>query len=85
MTEVYSTAEEERLDANLRDVAYELDTPATVSLITGEGRIERVCASLTASSHAMLTFRPVCLPPAISPAETALKSDDHCLQTRRRY
>ena len=42
MTEIYSTAEEERIDANLRDVAYELDTPTTVSLITGEGRIERV-------------------------------------------
>ena len=41
-TELYSIAEEERIDANLRDVAYELDTPATVSLITGEGRIERV-------------------------------------------
>ena len=45
MTELYSTAEEERIDGNLRDVAYELDTPATVSLITGEGRIERVCSS----------------------------------------
>jgi hypothetical protein len=42
ITELYSIAEEERIDANLRDVAYELDTPATVSLITGEGRIERV-------------------------------------------
>ncbi|KIM45643.1 hypothetical protein M413DRAFT_344967 [Hebeloma cylindrosporum] len=41
ITELYSTAEEERIDVNLRDVAYELDTPATVSLITGEGRIER--------------------------------------------
>ncbi|KAF5335075.1 hypothetical protein D9611_010859 [Ephemerocybe angulata] len=40
-TEAYSTAEEERIDANLKDVAYELDTPATVSLVTGEGRIER--------------------------------------------
>jgi len=42
ITEHYSIAEEERIDANLRDVAYELDTLATVSLITGEGRIERV-------------------------------------------
>lgn len=42
ITELYSIAEEERIEANLRDVAYELDTPATVSLITGEGRIERV-------------------------------------------
>ncbi|KAF8149382.1 hypothetical protein B0H34DRAFT_785385 [Crassisporium funariophilum] len=41
ITELYSNAEEERIDANLQDVAYELDTPATVSLVTGEGRIER--------------------------------------------
>ncbi|GLB44990.1 hypothetical protein LshimejAT787_1900680 [Lyophyllum shimeji] len=40
-TESYETTEEERLDANLRDVNYELDTPDTVSLITGAGRIER--------------------------------------------
>ncbi|KAG6908712.1 hypothetical protein DXG01_003645, partial [Tephrocybe rancida] len=41
MTEVYERYEEERLDDNLHGVAYELDTPATVSLITGAGRIER--------------------------------------------
>ncbi|KAG6867493.1 hypothetical protein C0993_002131, partial [Termitomyces sp. T159_Od127] len=41
MTESYQMYEEERLDANLNDVAYELDTTATVSLITGAGRIER--------------------------------------------
>ena len=40
--ESYTKTEEDRLDANLQDVAYELDTPATVSLITGVGRIERV-------------------------------------------
>ncbi|KAG6834468.1 hypothetical protein H0H93_009456, partial [Arthromyces matolae] len=42
MTESYQEYEEERLDANLNDVAYELDTMATVALITGAGRIERV-------------------------------------------
>jgi len=42
ITELYTSAEEERLDNSLQDVAYELDTTATVSLITGEGRIERV-------------------------------------------
>ncbi|KAG5731843.1 hypothetical protein E4T56_gene13803 [Termitomyces sp. T112] len=41
MTESYQRYEEERLDANLSDVAYELDTTATVALITGAGRIER--------------------------------------------
>ncbi|KAF9050511.1 hypothetical protein BJ165DRAFT_1525732 [Panaeolus papilionaceus] len=41
ITENYSIFEEDRLEQNLADVAYELDTPATVSLVTGEGRIER--------------------------------------------
>ena len=56
VTEAYSAAEEERIDGNLKDVAYELDTPATVSLVTGEGRIERVsdCSSV-ARSVSMLT------------------------------
>lgn len=45
MTESYSAAEEERIDQNLQDVGYELDTPATVSLVTGVGRIERVSYS----------------------------------------
>lgn len=46
MTESYQRYEEERLDANLNDVAYELDTTATVSLITGAGRIERVSTNM---------------------------------------
>ncbi|EKM75603.1 hypothetical protein AGABI1DRAFT_64395 [Agaricus bisporus var. burnettii JB137-S8] len=40
-TEMYTAAEEKRLETNLEDVGYELDTTATVSLVTGEGRIER--------------------------------------------
>jgi hypothetical protein len=43
----YAKAEEDRLEANLQDVGYELDTPATVSLITGVGRIERVSCLVT--------------------------------------
>ncbi|TFK17049.1 hypothetical protein FA15DRAFT_676340, partial [Coprinopsis marcescibilis] len=41
VTNAYSSMEEERIESNLKDVAYELDTPATVALVTGEGRIER--------------------------------------------
>jgi hypothetical protein len=41
-TEKYTTEEEKRLEKNLEGVGYELDTTATVSLVTGEGRIERV-------------------------------------------
>ncbi|KAF9444007.1 hypothetical protein P691DRAFT_712505 [Macrolepiota fuliginosa MF-IS2] len=40
-TEMYTAEEESRLEMNLEDVGYELDTTATVSLVTGEGRIER--------------------------------------------
>lgn len=38
----YTTAEEQRMESNLNHIKYELDTPATISLVTGEGRIERV-------------------------------------------
>lgn len=41
-TDAFTSMEEERIEKNLKDVGYELDTPATVSLVTGEGRIERV-------------------------------------------
>jgi hypothetical protein len=46
ITEVYSGKEEERIEVNLKDVGYELDTPATVALVTGEGRIERVSGKI---------------------------------------
>lgn len=42
VTEAYTAAEEERLSRNLESVAFEIDTSATVALITGPGRIERV-------------------------------------------
>ncbi|KXN86242.1 hypothetical protein AN958_10320 [Leucoagaricus sp. SymC.cos] len=40
-TDMYTAEEEKRLKMNLEEVGYELDTTATVSLVTGEGRIER--------------------------------------------
>ncbi|KAJ3575378.1 hypothetical protein NP233_g1131 [Leucocoprinus birnbaumii] len=40
-TDMYTAEEEKRLEASLEDVGYELDTTATVALVTGEGRIER--------------------------------------------
>lgn len=43
LTDAYVTSEEERLEKNLKSVGYNIDSPATVSLITGAGRIERVC------------------------------------------
>lgn len=51
MSDSYMKGEEERLDAALRSVQYELDTPATVSLITGAGRIERVSDVRVCSHH----------------------------------
>lgn len=41
----YSASEENRLKENLEGVAYDIDTPATVALVTGPGRIERVSSS----------------------------------------
>ncbi|KAG6896010.1 hypothetical protein C0992_010910 [Termitomyces sp. T32_za158] len=37
----YTCQEEERIHADLQKIAYTLDSPATVSLVTGQGRIER--------------------------------------------
>lgn len=41
--DAYTTEEERKLEDKLKSIAYELDGPATVSLVTGPGRIERVC------------------------------------------
>ncbi|KAF5348106.1 hypothetical protein D9756_010797 [Leucocoprinus leucothites] len=41
ITREYTAAEEERLKKNLENIGYDLDTPGTVTLITGPGRIER--------------------------------------------
>ncbi|KAF5346696.1 hypothetical protein D9756_010366 [Leucocoprinus leucothites] len=41
ITREYTTVEEERLRLNLESIGYDLDTPGTVTLITGPGRIER--------------------------------------------
>ncbi|KIK51740.1 hypothetical protein GYMLUDRAFT_181097, partial [Collybiopsis luxurians FD-317 M1] len=38
---VYSSSEEKRLRENLESVAYDIDTPETVSLVTGPGRVGR--------------------------------------------
>lgn len=42
LTDTYVRSEEERLEKNLKSVGYHIDSPATVSLITGSRRIERV-------------------------------------------
>lgn len=42
----YVLEEEMRLEQNLRSVAWEIDDGNTLSLITGPGRIERVCVKL---------------------------------------
>ncbi|KAF9441858.1 hypothetical protein P691DRAFT_682710, partial [Macrolepiota fuliginosa MF-IS2] len=41
LTEAYTGAEEERLRKSLEKIGYEVDSTATVTLITGRGRIER--------------------------------------------
>jgi hypothetical protein len=42
LTDAYIRSEEARLEKNLSSVGYSVDSPATVSLITGAGRFERV-------------------------------------------
>jgi len=39
----YAREEEKRMEANLKLMAYEIDAPSTLALITGSGRIEKVC------------------------------------------
>ncbi|KAF9447894.1 hypothetical protein P691DRAFT_705890 [Macrolepiota fuliginosa MF-IS2] len=41
LTEAYAGGEEERLRKNLENIGYDMDSAATVTLITGPGRIER--------------------------------------------
>ncbi|KAF9445936.1 hypothetical protein P691DRAFT_777225 [Macrolepiota fuliginosa MF-IS2] len=41
LTHTYMDAEEQRLQTSLEEIGYDLDSPATVTLITGPGRIER--------------------------------------------
>ncbi|KXN81068.1 hypothetical protein AN958_06141, partial [Leucoagaricus sp. SymC.cos] len=41
LTEAYARTEEERLRLNLENIGYDMDSAATVTLITGPGRIER--------------------------------------------
>ncbi|KAF5348142.1 hypothetical protein D9756_010780 [Leucocoprinus leucothites] len=41
-TREYTKVEEDRLDQNLGNIGYDLDSPGTVMLIAGRGRIERV-------------------------------------------
>jgi hypothetical protein len=69
ITEAYTKTEEERLDLNLQDVAYELDTSDTVSLITGAGRIERVSTILLQFEDSRgLTKIAVCFPTHLPPS-----------------
>ncbi|KAG6876866.1 hypothetical protein C0992_011497 [Termitomyces sp. T32_za158] len=42
----YTCQEEERMHADLRKIAYTIDSSATVSLVTGQGRIERVSTGI---------------------------------------
>lgn len=43
LTDAYFKSEEERLEKSLKSVGWNIDLPTTVSLITGAGRIQRVC------------------------------------------
>jgi hypothetical protein len=54
--ESYVAAEESRLRRNFEDINYRIDSPDTVQLVSGEGRLETVMKTvLTAVSCALLT------------------------------
>lgn len=42
----YVDAEERRIQCNLEKIGYDVDNAATVTLVTGPGRIEHVCQAL---------------------------------------
>ena len=62
-TLIYAQEEETRIESNLQLMAYEIDAPSTLMLITGPGRIERV--SLTTSAGTSMNTHP-CLHVSIS-------------------
>jgi hypothetical protein len=71
-TEAYTKLEEERLEEALSRMAYDIDTPEVVSLITGPGRIERVSiAFFFQYSYADLRCLLVHFPALVSADETA--------------
>ena len=63
----YVEEEEQRLREGLETVKYDIDAMDTLSLITGGGRIERVC---DCDLSAALSER--CLMPCVAPASTSL-------------
>lgn len=88
ITDIYTKAEEERLDNSLCDVAYELDTTATVQLITGEGRIERVgffhrYPVFSYAKHTSLVRVPIDLSPPTPPLEGHHSWVQTCVGRRR--
>lgn len=65
LTESYVSSEEERLERNLKSVGYNIDSPATVSLITGQGRIERVGQLIHAIDVVLKDNYSTCIPYSI--------------------
>lgn len=66
LTQHFSRLEEERLKRRLKRVSYVIDTPDTVSLLTGPGRIERVSLYLLTCSLTIaddvLVYLPLDIP-----------------------
>jgi len=79
---MYSTVEEERIENNLKDVAYELDTPATVALVTGEGRIERVRLAFECRGRLPNPVLAVHLPTPLPPTSTSSQGAQVGVSTR---
>jgi len=66
----YLEYEEARIQQNLESVAFEVDTPATLTLIAGPSRIESASRWLPAYNNEILitTSSVVSVPPSIPPS-----------------
>ena len=76
----YTMQEESHLERKLSSIAYDLDGPATVSLVTGPGRIERVFTLSVLSSfmsNGSNSFA-VPVPPHLPRSKTTYRSTALC-------
>jgi hypothetical protein len=81
LTDSYVQSEEERIERNLKSVGYNIDSPATVGLITGPGRIEGVSAAdSSAKNQAHSTI--ACLSASLSCFASSRADPQSCLSTR---
>ena len=81
----YVDSEESRLQRNLEDISYRVDSPATVRVVAGEGRFETVIDTVLFSVfYAILKRNPPLgpFPVVVSRFEEGFGKDQPCSETR---